>query len=74
VGGVVPKEWGDGVAQKTAPRPGRRLPRPVIDKILEMKRGNPFFGVKKIADGLRRWFFLEASPETVRKRSTRPTS
>ena len=56
-----------GLRQKTAPRPGRRLPRPVIDKILEMKRGNPFFGVKKIADGLRRWFFLEASPETVRK-------
>ncbi len=56
-----------GLRQKTAPRPGRRLARPVIEKILEMKRGNPFFGVKRIADGLRRWFFLEASPETVRK-------
>jgi hypothetical protein len=42
-----------GLRRQSTPRPGRRLPRPVIDKILEMKRGNPFFGVKKIADGLR---------------------
>jgi transposase InsO family protein len=49
------------------PRRGLRLPRPVVERILEMKRGNPWYGVKKIADGLRRWFFLEASPETVRK-------
>jgi transposase InsO family protein len=56
-----------GLRQQAAPRPGRRLPRPVIEKIIEMKRGNPWYGVKRIADGLRRWFFLEASPETVRK-------
>src|SRR5580658_5708801 len=61
------KEGEMGLRREATPRPGRRLPRPVIDKILEMKRGNPFFGVKRIADGLRRWFFLEASPETVRK-------
>jgi transposase InsO family protein len=56
-----------GLRRQAAPRPGRRLPRPVIDKILELKRGNPFLGVKRIADGLRRWFFLKASPETVRR-------
>jgi len=56
-----------GLRRESSPRPGRRLPGPVRDKIVEMKRGNPFFGVKRIADGLRRWFFLEASPETVRK-------
>ncbi len=56
-----------GLRQQASPRPGRRLARPVVEKIIEMKRGNPFFGVKRIADGLRRWFFLEASPETVRK-------
>jgi hypothetical protein len=39
----------------------------VVEKIIEMKRGNPWYGVKRIAEGLRRWFFLEASPETVRK-------
>jgi len=56
-----------GLRREATPRPGRRLARPVIDKILELKRGNPLFGVKRIADGLRRWFFLKASPETVRK-------
>jgi transposase InsO family protein len=61
------KEGEMGLRRQASPRPGRRLPRPVKEKILEMKRGNPFFGVKRIADGLRRWFFLEASPETVRK-------
>jgi len=61
------KEGEIGLRRQASPRPGRRLPRPVKEKILEMKRGNPFFGVKRIADGLRRWFFLEASPETVRK-------
>ncbi len=62
------REQGEmGLRRESTPRPGRRLPGPVKAKILEMKRGNPFFGVKRIADGLRRWFFLEASPETVRK-------
>ena len=56
-----------GLRRQASPRPGRRLPRPVKEKIVEMKRKNPFFGVKRIAEGLRRWFFLEASPETVRK-------
>jgi len=61
------KEGEMGLRRESSPRPGRRLPGPVREKILEMKKGNPFFGVKRIADGLRRWFFLEASPETVRK-------
>jgi len=62
------REQGEmGLRREATPRPGRRLPGPVKAKILELKRGNPFFGVKRIADGLRRWFFLEASPETVRK-------
>ncbi len=62
------REQGEmGLRRESTPRPGRRLPGPVKAKIVELKRGNPFFGVKRIADGLRRWFFLEASPETVRK-------
>ena len=62
------REQGEmGLRREATPRPGRRLPGAVKAKILELKRGNPFFGVKRIADGLRRWFFLEASPETVRK-------
>ncbi len=56
-----------GLRREASPRPGRRLPGAVKAKIVELKRGNPFLGVKRIADGLRRWFFLKASPETVRK-------
>jgi transposase InsO family protein len=56
-----------GLRGQASPRPGRRLPRPVIDKILELKRRSPWFGVKRIAESLQRWFFMEASPETVRK-------
>jgi transposase InsO family protein/transposase-like protein len=62
------REQGEvGLRREATPRPRRRLPGAVKAKIVELKRGNPFFGVKRIADGLRRWFFLEASPETVRK-------
>ena len=56
-----------GLQGQTAPRPGRRLPGPVIDKIIELKREHRWFGVQRIADALRRWFFLQASPETVRR-------
>jgi transposase InsO family protein len=56
-----------GLSRQAGPRPGARLPAPVRDKIIELKQENRWYGVKKIALGLRRWFFLEASPETVRK-------
>jgi len=49
------------------PRQGR-LPAPITDKIIELKRENPTFGIKRISQLLRRWFFLPASPETVRQR------
>lgn len=35
---------------------------PVAAKIVELKRDNPNFGVKRISQFLRRMFFLEASP------------
>ena len=56
-----------GLKGQRAPRPGRRLPGPVVAKILELKRANRWYGVQRIADALRRWFFLEASAETVRR-------
>lgn len=43
-----------------------RLPSPVVEQILELKRQNPWWGIKRIAQVLRRMFFLQASPETVR--------
>jgi transposase InsO family protein len=44
-----------------------RLPAPITDKLIELKQENPVFGVKRISQLLRRWFFLPASPETVRR-------
>ncbi len=45
----------------------RRLPGPVREKIVEIKKREPFFGVKRISYLLKRAFFLSASPETVRR-------
>lgn len=45
-----------------------KLPEPIANKIIELKRQNPAFGIKRISQLLRRWFFLPASPETVRQR------
>ena len=62
----------EGVAGFEVPRsrpPGQeRLPGAVSEKILELKRQNPGFGVKRIALFLRRLFLLSASAETVRAR------
>jgi transposase InsO family protein len=45
----------------------RKLPGPVREKIVEIKRREPLFGVKRISHLLKRVFFLSASPETVRR-------
>ena len=45
----------------------RKLPGPVREKIVEIKKREPFFGVKRISHLLKRAFFLSASPETVRR-------
>ena len=46
---------------------GKSLPAPVKQKIVELKKANPPFGIKRISQVLKRTFFLSASPETVRK-------
>jgi transposase InsO family protein len=45
-----------------------KLPEPITEKIIELKKENPTFGIKRISQILRRLFFLPASPETVRQR------
>jgi len=45
----------------------QKLPGPVREKIVEIKKREPFFGVKRISHLLKRAFFLSASPETVRR-------
>jgi putative transposase len=44
-----------------------RVPVPVTEKIVAVKKCNPQFGIKRISQVLKRVFFLKASPETVRK-------
>ena len=57
-----------GLQNRIAPGGSRRkLPGPVRQKIVEIKKREPLFGVKRISDLLKRTFFLSASPETVRK-------
>jgi transposase InsO family protein len=49
------------------PKKEKKLPGPVREKIVEIKKQKPFFGVKRISHLLKRVFFLSASPETVRR-------
>src|ERR1700734_1264580 len=60
---------GEAGLQPGIPGPRKhRLPEPITEKIVEIKQQNPAFGIKRISQLLRRWFFLPASPETVRQR------
>jgi transposase InsO family protein len=57
-----------GLRDRFVPRgSGRKLPGPVREKIIEIKKREPLFGVKRISHLLKRAFFLSASPETVRR-------
>ncbi len=60
----------DGLrTQARGPRPGQnKLGEPVTARILELKKAEPSWGVKRIAQVLRRMFWLPGSPETVRTR------
>ena len=44
------------------------LPAAITEKILQLKRANQWYGVKKIAHALQRLFMPPGSPETVRRR------
>src|SRR4030065_1664510 len=57
-----------GLRNRVVPAGSRRkLPGPVREKIVEIKKQEPRFGVKRISHLLKRAFFLRASPETVRR-------
>ncbi len=63
------RESGEGGLRDKVVVPGDRqkLPLPVRDRIIEIKKREPLFGVKRISHLLRRVFFLRACPETVRR-------
>jgi len=54
--------------QKRVPSRGRtQVAAPVKAQIVELKKEDPTLGVKSIAQRLKRFFFMRASPETVRE-------
>jgi transposase-like protein len=60
-------EGEDGLrGERPGPRHAKKLPEPVRQKILELKKEEPTRGIKRISQLLRRVFFLQASSETVR--------
>ena len=63
------REHGEAGLRSGAAQARRRpkLPEPVREKIVEIKKQEPLFGVKRISHLLKRAFFLSASPETVRR-------
>jgi transposase InsO family protein len=67
---VYRQEGEDGLRTKPpGARPGtKKLPEPVTARIVELKKAEPSWGVKRIAQVLRRMFWLPGSPETVRTR------
>jgi transposase InsO family protein len=57
-----------GLRNRVVPAGSRRkLPEAVREKIVEIKKREPLFGIKRISHLLKRAFFLSASPETVRR-------
>jgi transposase InsO family protein len=58
---------GEGLRSRYSGSRSAKIPPAVKHKITELKRKYPSFGVKRIAQVLRRVFFLKASRETVRR-------
>src|SRR5215469_7959665 len=57
----------EGLKDRRSGRRSSRLPEPVRDKIIELKKEDPARGIKRISQLLKRVFFLKASSETVRQ-------
>lgn len=55
-----------GLQNRPRKRNAKRLPGPVVEKILSLKKENRLFGSLRISQLLRRVFWLKASPEAVR--------
>ena len=49
------------------PRQSSRINKAVEKKIVDLKKQNPAYGPRRIADTLKRFFFIKTSPTTVQK-------
>lgn len=67
---IYKKEGSEGLRDKAfgGPKGRKKLPEPVTARIVELKKAEPSWGVKRIAQVLQRMFWLPGSPETVRTR------
>ena len=62
------RKYGEAGLTPQVPRPGGMKTHAAIrSKIVEVKTQHPHFGIKRVAQWLRRVLFLKTSPETVRK-------
>ena len=53
--------------QPFPPRQSTRINKTVAKKIVDLKKENPAYGSRRIADILQRFFFIKTSPTTVHK-------
>jgi transposase InsO family protein len=65
--GLYKKNGEEGLKSLHRKKVSGKTTTPVKNKIIEVKKENPQYGARKISHVLRRFFFLKASPETVRK-------
>jgi len=62
------KKYGEAGLRHPCRKSGKpKLPLAVKEKIAELKRSDPGQGSRRISQVLKRFFFLKASPETVRR-------
>ena len=62
------EEGEEGLKDRSMPaRKGARLAKPIRQAVIDQKKEEPTWGIKRISDVLRRCLFLPVSPETVRK-------
>ena len=63
------RQYGEeGLSKKNRSLPRKpKVDNAVKEKIIEVKKSNPIFGVQRISDFLKRFFLLGASPSTVHK-------
>lgn len=61
------REGEEGLKDHSSRPRSAKIPQPVRDKIVELKKEDPTRGIKRISQLLKRVFFLKASSETVRQ-------
>jgi transposase InsO family protein len=56
-----------GLLAKARKTSGSKLPTAVTQNIIDLKRENPGYGVRRITDVLKRFFLIRTSPSTVQR-------